>query len=253
MTPRSPATGSRSTCPGPGTWPTRRPSGGRPTTRPAAVMRHDFWVARHGRRRLGRGARRLPAAARTGSRAADDFADLLWEVFGELGTSHAYVRPAADGGGDGGPVGLLGADLERDEDGSWRMTRVLPAETSDPRARSPLAAPGVVVRPGRPARGGRPAGGPGDRAGPAAGRRGGHAGGADRAARRRRRVRRVVVRAAGRRRAGCATRTGSPAGAARVRELGGGRLGYLHIPDMVAGGWAEFHRDLRLRDGAGRR
>jgi tricorn protease len=32
---------------------------------------------------------------------------------------------------------------------------------------------------------------------------------------------------------------------ARVRELGGGRLGYLHIPDMQGTGWAQFHRDLR--------
>jgi tricorn protease len=30
-----------------------------------------------------------------------------------------------------------------------------------------------------------------------------------------------------------------------VRELGEGRLGYLHIPDMVGEGWAHFHRDLR--------
>ncbi|MFD0884278.1 S41 family peptidase, partial [Streptosporangium algeriense] len=32
---------------------------------------------------------------------------------------------------------------------------------------------------------------------------------------------------------------------AHVRELGAGRVGYLHIPDMVAEGWAQFHRDLR--------
>src|SRR5260370_42584275 len=32
---------------------------------------------------------------------------------------------------------------------------------------------------------------------------------------------------------------------AHVRELSGGRLGYLHIPDMVGAGWAQFHRDLR--------
>ena len=32
---------------------------------------------------------------------AQDFADLMWEVFGELGTSHAYVVPAdGDDGGD---------------------------------------------------------------------------------------------------------------------------------------------------------
>jgi len=30
-----------------------------------------------------------------------------------------------------------------------------------------------------------------------------------------------------------------------VRELSEGRLGYLHIPDMVGEGWAHFHRDLR--------
>jgi tricorn protease len=37
-----------------------------------------------------------------------------------------------------------------------------------------------------------------------------------------------------------------------VRELSQGRLGYLHIPDMMGEGWAHFHRDLRTemrRDG----
>ena len=32
---------------------------------------------------------------------------------------------------------------------------------------------------------------------------------------------------------------------AEVRERSGGRLGYLHVPDMVSVGWADFHRDLR--------
>ncbi|NDZ99787.1 protease, partial [Streptomyces sp. SID10116] len=42
----------------------------------------------------------------------DDLVDLLWEVHGELGTSHAYVTPR---GGGGGALrqGLLGADLAR--------------------------------------------------------------------------------------------------------------------------------------------
>ena len=31
-----------------------------------------------------------------------------------------------------------------------------------------------------------------------------------------------------------------------VRELGGGRIGYLHVPDMMGEGWAHFHRDLHL-------
>jgi tricorn protease len=31
----------------------------------------------------------------------------------------------------------------------------------------------------------------------------------------------------------------------QVRELGHGRLGYLHVPDMMGAGWAHFSRDLR--------
>jgi tricorn protease len=30
-----------------------------------------------------------------------------------------------------------------------------------------------------------------------------------------------------------------------VHERGGGAIGYLHVPDMVSEGWADFHRDLR--------
>ena len=29
-----------------------------------------------------------------------------------------------------------------------------------------------------------------------------------------------------------------------VRELSDGRIGYLHVPDMMGGGWADFNRDL---------
>ena len=84
---------------------------------------------------------------------ASDFADLLWEVFGELATSHAYVVQASDGtsprrGGHAAQVGLLGADLAPDAGGRWRVTRVLPGESSDPKALSPLAAPGGGHRPG---------------------------------------------------------------------------------------------------------
>ena len=81
-------------------------------------------------------------------RGAADFADLLWEVLGELGTSHAYVTAAANGTRNYTPVGQLGADISRDAAGRWVVDRVLPGESSDPRARSPLAAPGVAVSPG---------------------------------------------------------------------------------------------------------
>ncbi|WP_336213647.1 S41 family peptidase [Nonomuraea sp. LPB2021202275-12-8] len=187
--------------------------------------------------------RYAPLVERIG--AYSELIDLLWEVQGELGTSHAY---AIAGGSPVDPrrrQGLLGADLARDPDGVWRVERILPGETSDHDARSPLLAPGVAVRPGdaitavngrpveaergllpllagtanqpveltvRPSTGGDP--------------------------------RRVVVTpiadetplryhdwVEGRR--------------AHVRQASGGRLGYLHVPDMVASGWAQFHRDLR--------
>jgi tricorn protease len=174
-----------------------------------------------------------------------DFADLLWEVLGELGTSHAYVAPAGRGrNGRPKSVGLLGADLELAEDGSWRVTRVIPGESSDPRACSPLAAPGAGIDPGDALlavdgqRVGAP--GPGPLLAGAAGKPVeltiGPAGGGH--------PRRAVVSTlkddrrlryqdwvASRRQ--------------RVRELSRGRIGYLHVPDMVSEGWADFHRDLR--------
>jgi tricorn protease len=208
------------------------------------IIRHDFWVADMAgidwdaaldqyRPLLGRIAN------------SSDFTDLLWELVGELGTSHAYVR-AVRAGRHADRVGLLGADLERDDDGTWRVARVLPGESSDPLARSPLAAPGAGVRAGDAllAVDGQAVD---PRTGPAPLLVGavrtpveltvGPAGGGS--------TRRVVVVpladdsrlyyqdwVATQRR--------------RVRELSGGRLGYLHVPDMMGEGWAHFHRDLRV-------
>ncbi|HKN95722.1 MAG TPA: PDZ domain-containing protein, partial [Pseudonocardiaceae bacterium] len=78
----------------------------------------------------------------------DDFVDLLWEVQGELGTSHAYVMPSHADDADHRSVGKLGADLARDAEGLWRVTRILPGESSDPRARSPLRSLGARIREG---------------------------------------------------------------------------------------------------------
>ncbi|MEU6085513.1 S41 family peptidase [Streptomyces sp. NPDC047085] len=175
----------------------------------------------------------------------DDLVDLLWEVHGELGTSHAYVTPRG-GYGDGARQGLLGADISRHEDGSWRVDRVLPSETSDPDARSPLAAPGVAVRPGDAitAVAGHPVdpvAGPGPLLTGTAGKPVeltiSPAGGGDpRHA--------VVIPLADeeplRYHAWVADRR------AYVHERSGGRLGYLHVPDMQAPGWAQIHRDLRV-------
>jgi tricorn protease len=181
-------------------------------------------------------------------RGADDFTDLLWEVFGELGTSHAYVFKADPPDSDPGrtSVGQLGADLSRDAAGRWLVDRVLPGESSDPRARSPLAAPGVAVRPGDElvAVDGRPVDsvrGPWPLLAGTAGKPVELTVRPASAPETLRRVAVVPLRSERRLRY-----QDWVAGKRHlVRELGEGRLGYLHIPDMVGEGWAHFHRDLR--------
>ncbi|MFH8792655.1 S41 family peptidase [Streptomyces sp. NPDC017941] len=176
----------------------------------------------------------------------DDLVDLLWEVQGELGTSHAYVFPRGNWSAASTRQGLLGADLSRGDDGLWRVDRVLPSETSDPAARSPLAAPGVAVRAGDAilAVGGRPVDpvtGPGPLLVGTADKpvelTVSPAGGGD--------LRHAVVVPVDdeeplRYHAWVADRR------AYVHERSGGRIGYLHVPDMQAPGWAQIHRDLRV-------
>ncbi|MCL8014037.1 S41 family peptidase [Streptomyces sp. AS02] len=178
----------------------------------------------------------------------DEFADLLREVLGELGTSHAYVSPARRN--EGPPhyqrwQGLLGANLVRRDEG-WTVRRILPGESSDSKARSPLAGTGIREgavlthvdgRPVDPVRGPYPllAGAGGTTVeltfSPAEGEAG--------------RSRRVAVvplldERPLRYQDWVAKRR------AVVRELSGGRCGYLHIPDMGGSGWAQFNRDLRM-------
>ncbi|MGW3329055.1 S41 family peptidase [Streptomyces rubiginosohelvolus] len=176
----------------------------------------------------------------------DEFADLLREVLGELGTSHAYVSPARRN--EGPPhyqraIGLLGANLVC-RDGAWTIQRILPGDSSDSKARSPLAGTGIreggvlTHVDGRPV---DPVAGP-----------------------------YPLLSAAG---GTTVELTFSPAGGGPsrrvaimplvderplryqdwvakrrdvVRELSGGKCGYLHIPDLGGSGWAQFNRDLRL-------
>lgn len=209
------------------------------------LMRDHFWRADMGGVDwAGVLARYRPLVEAIGSH--DELVDLLWEVQGELGTSHAYVTPPEGDGEHGRRLGLLGADLERGPDGAWRVTAVLPGESSDPRARSPLRAPGVAVRPGDAilAVDGRTVDadlGPGPLLLGAAGQPveltvGPAGGGAER--------RVVVVPLLDdlplRYQAWVADRR------AHVHAESDGRIGYLHVPDMIASGWAQLHRDLRL-------
>ncbi|NNN33094.1 peptidase S41 [Streptomyces sp. S3(2020)] len=177
----------------------------------------------------------------------DEFADLLREVLGELGTSHAYVTAARRN--EGPPhyqrrQGLLGANFVRREAG-WTVKRILPGDSSDSKARSPLAGTGIREgavlthvdgRPVDAATGPFPllAGAGGTTVEltftPAEGEG---------------RARRVAVVPLTDERP---LRYQDWVAKRRevVRELSGGRCGYLHIPDMGGSGWAQFNRDLRL-------
>ncbi|MFF6958899.1 S41 family peptidase [Streptomyces sp. NPDC008317] len=178
----------------------------------------------------------------------DEFADLLREVLGELGTSHAYVAPARRNEGPPHyqrPIGLLGADFQHGKDGTWSVVRILPGESSDSKARSPLAGTGIREgavlthidgRPVDPDAGPYPllAGAGGTTVeltfvGP--GRRG---------APRRVAVVPLIDERPLRYQHWVAKRRSV------VRQLSGGRCGYLHIPDMGGSGWAQFNRDLRM-------
>ncbi|MFX4291160.1 S41 family peptidase [Streptomyces bohaiensis] len=179
----------------------------------------------------------------------DDLTDLLWEVVGELYTSHAYIVPAGRHTPAARRQGLLGADISRHEDGSWRVDRILPSESSDPHARSPLTAPGVAVREGDAlvAVDGRPVD-------PVAGVAPLLAGTADQAVELtvepadggpRRQVVVVPVRSEEALRYQDLVRSRRE----EVHRRSGGRLGYLHVPDMTGVGWAQLHRDLRTEIG----
>jgi tricorn protease len=207
------------------------------------LMRDHFWRADMGGVDwAGARERYLPLLDRIGS--YDDLVDLIWEMHGELGSSHAYCIPPQDGADSGGRQGLLGADLEY-TDGEWRIVRIVPGEASDRRARSPLLAPGIGAAAGDAivAVDGRPTSrtrgplsflvGAADRPVELTVR---PRSGAD--------LRRVVVVPLadetplryqdwvnGRR--------------AYVHEHTEAKVGYLHVPDMMSGGWAQLHRDLR--------
>ncbi|HSO17254.1 MAG TPA: S41 family peptidase, partial [Arthrobacter sp.] len=191
-------------------------------------------------------ARYRPIVDRLGSH--DDLVDLLWELHGELGTSHAYVRPAAvtENGSNG--QGRLGADLVFTGAG-WEITRILAGESSDPLATSPLTRPGADAKPGdvllavdgvelTEAR--TPAMqlvGAAGRAVELTLRNGaGHGGQAGK----QRRVAVVPVKDEERLR----YQEWVAANRRTVRQASQGTFGYLHIPDMMANGWAQLHRDL---------
>jgi tricorn protease len=190
--------------------------------------------------------RYLPLVDRLASRA--ELSDLIWEMLGELGTGHAYER-----GGDHPPpppmpLGRLGADLALDDAGRWVVRHVLRQDPTDPVRRRPLAAPGVLVGEGAAVL--AVDGVPVDAATSPASLLVDRAGkevvlrvqdptpdGADGPPE----PRDVAVRLL-RSDAGLRYADWVEGRRAAVLARGGGRVGYVHVPDMGGVGFAEFHR-----------
>jgi tricorn protease len=184
--------------------------------------------------------RYLPLVERVGTRS--EFSDLAWEMQGELGTSHCY-----EFGGDYRPEpryqnGYLGAKFAYDEPtDSWRVTSIAQGDAWEDDGTSPLLASGVNVQVGerivsingrRLGRNFSPAqalvnlaraevtltiGGEGDSS------------------------RVVTVKTLGSEMP-VYYRQWVENNRKRVHDATGGRVGYVHIPDMGADGYAEFHR-----------
>ncbi|MDF1660397.1 MAG: PDZ domain-containing protein [Planctomycetota bacterium] len=76
-----------------------------------------------------------------------EFSDLMWELQGELGTSHAYEMGGDHRSGPRYPQGRLGADINWDGQG-WKIDHIVQGDNWDPSASSPLCAPGVNVSEG---------------------------------------------------------------------------------------------------------
>jgi tricorn protease len=167
----------------------------------------------------------------------------MWEMQGELGTSHCYEL-----GGDYRPapqykLGHLGADLAYDpEQDAYRFVRVLRGDVWDEKEASPLRRPGVNVEEGMLllAIGGQRVGQRlhpnvllGNQAGEEVQLTVAESDGGS--------VRTVCIKALGDE-TPVRYRDWVERNRQYVHEKSGGQVGYIHVPDMGPDGYAEFHR-----------
>jgi tricorn protease len=172
-----------------------------------------------------------------------EFSDLLWELQGELGTSHAYEMGGEYRPGPNYRQGFLGVDWEFDaSSGAYRIAHIARGDVWDPESTSPLTGPGLNLSEGDAvlAINGQPLGlevTPAMRLVNQAGNevvltvRGTNDA----------EPRTVTVKALGDERP-ARYRDWVDANRRKVHEVTGGRVGYIHVPDMGPEGYAEFHR-----------
>jgi tricorn protease len=172
-----------------------------------------------------------------------EFSDLLWEVQGELGTSHAYEMGGEYRPGPNYRQGFLGADWAFDASANaYRIAHIARGDTWDPDASSPLIGPGINLSEGDYllAINGQPLGPeatPGQRLVNQAGnevlltvRRAAES-----------EPHTVTVKALGDERS-ARYRDWVEVNRSKVHQATDGRVGYIHVPDMGPDGYAEFHR-----------
>jgi len=190
--------------------------------------------------------RYAPLLDRVSTRA--ELSDLIWELQGELGTSHAY-----ESGGDHRrpphiALGQLGADLRAAPDGGWEIVDIARGDPWESGADSPLNAVGVLAKPGERivAVNGQPT----TRELPPQALLVNQAGmkaeltleapGAGAGGRRNVLVTLLADEVPARYRAWVERNR------AWVHDRSNGKVGYLHLPDMQSAGFAEFHRYFAL-------
>jgi tricorn protease len=184
-----------------------------------------------------------PLLQRVATRA--ELSDLIWELQGELGTSHAYEYDGDHRKPPQVALGHLAADLRLLQGGAgYEITRIVRGDTWDAQADSPLNAVGVEARIG-------------ERIVAVNGQRVSSSrppqallvhqagckveltlasGNGDAATQRQVLVKALADEVPARYREWVEHNRGW------VHERSGGRVGYLHLPDMMADGFAEFHR-----------
>ncbi len=174
-------------------------------------------------------------------RTRSELSDVIWEMQGELGTSHAYEIGGDYRSQPAYQKGFLGADFALDtKSGGYAIKRILRGDSWDADIDSPLATPGLNIKV--------------EDVIVAVGGRGVNSDCT---------LDELLINAAGKsvnltimrknKKHTVAVRTLKSERMLRYREWvennrqevhekSGGRLGYLHIPDMMPAGFAEFHR-----------
>ncbi len=182
-----------------------------------------------------------PLVERVSSRS--ELSDLFWEIQGELGTSHAYEMGGEYRQRPHYSQGFLGVDWSYyAENDRYRIARIVRGDPSDSKATSPLTSPGLNVNLGDAVLAIN-----GQRVGPNRSPQELLVNQADNE------VQLTIEEATTKETRVITVKALSDERPARYREWvennrlivhekSQGRVGYIHIPNMMGGGFAEFHR-----------